>query len=57
MWLGEEDIEPDPGEPAVIKQPTKIVTRPLDPASPATTWAGGVMRVPVGMNRPLPDLS
>jgi hypothetical protein len=31
MWLGEDDIEPDTGEPAVIEQPTKIITRPLNP--------------------------
>jgi hypothetical protein len=30
MWLGEDDIEPDTGEPAVIEQPTKIVIRPLN---------------------------
>src|SRR5206468_1755739 len=30
MWLGEDDIEPDTGEPAVIDQPTSIVTRPLN---------------------------
>ena len=29
MWLDEVDIEPDPGAPPVIEQPTKIVTRPL----------------------------
>ena len=29
MWLGEADIEPDSGGPAVIEQPTSIVTRPL----------------------------
>jgi hypothetical protein len=31
MWLGEDDIEPDSGGPAVIEQPTKIVRRPLNP--------------------------
>jgi len=30
MWLGEDDIEPDTGEPPVIDQPTSIVTRPLN---------------------------
>ena len=30
MWLGEDDIEPGTGEPAVIEQPTSIVTRPLN---------------------------
>jgi hypothetical protein len=31
MWLGEDDIEPNTGEPAVIEQPTSLVTRPLNP--------------------------
>jgi hypothetical protein len=31
MWLGEDDIEPDSGGPAVIEQPTRIVSRPLNP--------------------------
>src|SRR5438067_9835926 len=30
MWLDESDIEPDIGEPAVLEQPTALVTRPLD---------------------------
>jgi hypothetical protein len=30
MWLGDEDLEPDTGEPAAIEQPTNIVTRPLN---------------------------
>ena len=30
MWLGEDDIEPDTGGPAVIEQPTNITTRPLN---------------------------
>jgi hypothetical protein len=30
MWLGEADIEPDTGTPAVMEQPTKIATRPLN---------------------------
>jgi hypothetical protein len=29
MWLKEADLEPDTGEPAVMEQPTNIVTRPL----------------------------
>src|SRR5262245_43210552 len=29
MWLGEDDIEPATGAPAVIEQPTSVVTRPL----------------------------
>src|SRR5262249_49743301 len=31
MWLGEDDLEPDSGGPAVIEQPTRIVSRPLNP--------------------------
>jgi hypothetical protein len=30
MWQDEDQIEPDTGGPAVIEQPTKIVTRPLN---------------------------
>jgi hypothetical protein len=30
MWLGEEDLEPDTGEPAVIEQPTNITTGALN---------------------------
>jgi hypothetical protein len=30
MWLAEDDIEPDIGGPAVIEQPTNIVTRSLN---------------------------
>src|SRR6516165_8010950 len=29
MWLGEDDIEPDTGGPAIIERPARIVTRPL----------------------------
>jgi hypothetical protein len=29
LWLGEADLEPDRGEPAVMEQPTAIRTRPL----------------------------
>jgi hypothetical protein len=29
MWLGEDDVEPDTGEPVAIEQPTRIITRPL----------------------------
>src|SRR4051794_11748943 len=29
LWLREEDIEPDEGEPVPIEPPTAIVTRPL----------------------------
>ena len=29
MWLGEDDIQQDTGEPAVIEQPSEIRTRPL----------------------------
>jgi len=31
MWLGEDDIEPDSGGPAVIEQPKSIVSHPLNP--------------------------
>jgi hypothetical protein len=31
MWLGEDDLEADSGGPALIEQPTSIVTRPLNP--------------------------
>jgi hypothetical protein len=34
LWLGENDIEPDSGGPAVIEQPTSIVTRPLSKNDP-----------------------
>ena len=30
MWLGEDNIEPDSGVPAVIEEPTCIVARPLN---------------------------
>ncbi len=30
MWLGQDDLEPDTGEPAAVEQPTKIRTRPLN---------------------------
>src|SRR5438128_391058 len=30
MWLGEDDIEPDTGGPAVIEEPTSIVSRALN---------------------------
>jgi hypothetical protein len=30
MWLGEDDIEPDTGGPAILEQPTNIVTAPLE---------------------------
>ena len=29
LWLGEANLEPDSGEPAVIEQPTTIITRSL----------------------------
>lgn len=29
MWLGEDEIEPNTGEPLPIEQPAQIVTRPL----------------------------
>jgi hypothetical protein len=30
MWLGENDIEPDTGEPVPIEQPMQIITRSLN---------------------------
>ena len=30
-WLGEEDLEPDAGDPVPLEQPSQIVTRPLRP--------------------------
>ncbi len=29
MWVGEEDLEPDAGDPVILEQPTKIVTPTL----------------------------
>lgn len=34
MWLGENDLETDTGEPVVIEQPTSIITRPLSKNDP-----------------------
>ena len=30
-WIGNDDLEKDPGGPLSIEQPTKIITRPLSP--------------------------
>ncbi len=30
-WLGDDDLEPDPGGPLQIEQPTEITTKPLSP--------------------------
>jgi uncharacterized protein YodC (DUF2158 family) len=30
-WLGDEDLEPDAGEPLNIEQPTEIIVKPLSP--------------------------
>jgi len=30
-WLGDDDLEPDPGGPLNIEQPTEITTKPLSP--------------------------
>jgi hypothetical protein len=53
MWLGEEDIEPDTDEPAVIEQPTNIVTNPLDDKDEDDR-----VRIALGLTSddPLPDV-
>jgi hypothetical protein len=53
MWLGEDDIEPDRGEPAVIEQPKSIVTRPLNPKE-----ADDRVRLALGLTSddPLPEV-
>ena len=40
MWLHENDIEPDNGEPASIEQPTQIVTRPIEDKRPGRPHPG-----------------
>ncbi len=53
MWLGEDDIEPDSGGPAVIEQPTSIVTRPLNEKDQDDR-----VRIALGLtsNDPLPEV-
>jgi hypothetical protein len=53
MWLGQDDLEPDTGEPAVIEQPTGIRTRPLNPKDEDDR-----VRVALGLTSddPLPDV-
>src|SRR2546429_2528309 len=53
MWLGEDDIEPDPGGPAVIEQPASIVTRPLNDKDQDDR-----VRIALGLtsNDPLPEV-
>lgn len=53
MWLGEDDIEPDSGEPPVIEQPTSIVNRPLNPKDEDDR-----VRLALGLSSddPLPDV-
>src|SRR5687767_3738281 len=53
MWLGEDDIEPDSGGPAVIEQPKKITTRSLNPRDQDDR-----VRMALGLTSddPLPDV-
>ncbi|HWG41858.1 MAG TPA: calcium-binding protein [Gemmataceae bacterium] len=53
MWLGEEDIETDTGGPPMIEQPTRIVTRPLNPKDEDDR-----VRLALGLNGddPLPEV-
>jgi hypothetical protein len=54
MWLGEEDIETDEGEPVPIEQPTSIVTKPLSEKDQDDR-----VRMALGLTHddPLPDVS
>ncbi len=51
-WLGDDDLEPDPGGPLQIEQPTKISTKPLSPKDQDDR-----IRMVFGLtsNDPLPD--
>jgi len=51
-WLGDDDLEPDPGGPLPIEQPTGITTKPL-----STTNQGDWIRMAFDLtsNDPLPD--
>ncbi len=53
MWLREDDIEPHGGGPAVIEQPTSIVTRPLNEKDQDDR-----VRIALGLtsNDPLPEV-
>ncbi len=53
MWLNEDEIEEDAGEPVAIEQPTSIVTRPLNPRDEDDR-----VRLALGLNGddPLPEV-
>jgi hypothetical protein len=53
MWLAEDDIEPDTGEPAVIEQPAQILARPLNEKNQVDR-----VRVALGLTSddPLPEV-
>lgn len=52
-WLGDDDLEPDPGGPLKIEQPTEIATKPLSPKDQDDR-----IRMAFGLtsNDPLPDV-
>ena len=52
-WLGDDDLEPDPGGPLQIEQPTEITTKPLSPKDQDDR-----IRMVFGLtsNDPLPDV-
>jgi hypothetical protein len=52
-WLGDDDLEPDPGGPLQIEQPTEITTKPLSPKDQDDR-----IRMVYGLtsNDPLPDV-
>ncbi len=53
-WLGDDDLEPDPGGPLKIEQPTEITTAPLSPKD-----RDDRIRIAFGLtsNDPLPDVN
>jgi hypothetical protein len=54
MWLGDEDLEPNDGNPAPIEQPTSIVMKPLSEKDQDDR-----VRMALGLTHddPLPDVS
>jgi uncharacterized protein YodC (DUF2158 family) len=52
-WLGDDDLEPDPGGPPAIELPTRIETKPLSPRDQDDR-----IRMVFGLtsNDPLPDV-
>ena len=52
-WLGDDDLEPDPGGPLNIEQPTEIAAKPLSPKDQDDR-----IRMVFGLssNDPLPDV-